>query len=124
MLTGTAMTSAIAETTTVPNENASVPNVRVAGSQTSLGEVVEALARNAGQAFAIVEYGDERQDHQDQSAAPTNATPRKTRSTSRPGGRSPPSCGGRGLDGDGREVDGHEDERVARAGPRRPPHAG
>src|SRR3954471_5794158 len=85
-LTGTAMNTAIADTTTVPNANARVPNVCDCGSQTSPVKYDSPCEVNAGQALTIIVTAMSARTTRT-SAPDTNATARKTRSNVRPGGR-------------------------------------
>src|SRR6185295_14635685 len=86
MLTGTAMTTAMAETTTVPKANASVPKVCDCGSQTSPVKYESPWDWNAGHAFTIIVTAINARITST-SAPATNATPRNARSNVRPGGR-------------------------------------
>src|SRR4051794_24182082 len=86
MLTGTAITTATSDTTSVPNANASVPNVPDWGSQTSPVKYERPCERNAGQAFTTMVTAMSARITRTIAPA-TNVTPRKARSNVRPGGR-------------------------------------
>src|SRR3954469_23168445 len=85
-LTGTATNTAIADTTTVPNANARVPNVCDCGSQTSPVKYDRPWVVNAGQAFTTIVTA--MSARMTRTRAPdTNATAVKARSNVPPGGR-------------------------------------